>query len=75
MVTRKGLDYVVETLKESEVAENEIKSCLDEDELHKLAVTIRKLRDKLIEKPSAKYRLAAEDRKAIFNKANYPLLP
>jgi DNA-binding MarR family transcriptional regulator len=73
MVTRKGMDYVIERLKDSEIAENEIKSCLDEDELHNLAVIIRKLRDKLIEKVSAKYRLTAEDQKAIFGKADNPL--
>ena len=70
-VTEKGLDYVVDSLQDSEIAEAELKFCLDEDELNNLAVIIRKLRDKLIEKASAKYRLTAEDRKAIFGKANY----
>ncbi len=70
-VTEKGLNYVVESLQDSEIAENELKSCLDEDELNNLAVIIRKLRDKLIEKASTKYKLTAEDRKAIFGKANY----
>jgi DNA-binding MarR family transcriptional regulator len=70
-ITTKGLDYVVERLKYSEVAENDLKSCLDEKELEDLAAIIRKLRDKLIEKVSAKYKLTNEDRKAIFGKANY----
>ncbi len=72
IVTKRGLDHVIERIKDSEIAENEIKSCLDEDELHDLAVIMRKLRDKLIEKVSAKYQLTDEDRKAIFGKANYP---
>jgi DNA-binding MarR family transcriptional regulator len=70
-VTLKGLNYVIDSLKESEIAEKELKSCLSEDELNELAVIIRKLRDKLIEKASAKYKLTLEDRKAIFGKSNY----
>jgi DNA-binding MarR family transcriptional regulator len=70
-VTKAGLDYVFSRLKDTEVAENELRSCLDEDELNDLAAIIRKLRDKFIEKVSAKYKLTAEDRKAIFGKANY----
>jgi DNA-binding MarR family transcriptional regulator len=70
-VTVKGLNYVIESLKDSEIAENELKSCLNENELSDLAIIIRKLRDKLIEKVAAKYKLTVEDRKAIFDKANY----
>lgn len=70
-VTEKGLKYAVDSLKGSEIAENDLKSCLNEDELNELAVIMRKLRDKLIEKASAKYKLTIEDRKAIFGKANY----
>jgi DNA-binding MarR family transcriptional regulator len=72
-VTVKGLNYVIESLKDSEIAEHELKSWLNEDELNDLAIIIRKLRDKLIEKVSAKYKLTVEDRKAIFGKANYQL--
>ncbi|MBN1188131.1 MAG: MarR family transcriptional regulator [Dehalococcoidales bacterium] len=70
-VTQKGLNYVIESLKNSETAENELKSCLSESELNDLAIIMRKLRDKLIEKVSARYRLTLEDRQAIFGKVNY----
>jgi DNA-binding MarR family transcriptional regulator len=70
-VTIKGLKYVVDSLKSSEPAENELKSWLSEDELNNLANIIRKLRDKLIEQASEKHKLSVEDRKAIFGKANY----
>jgi len=70
-VTKKGLNYVVDSLMDSETAENELKSCLSESELNDLANIIRKLRDKLIEKVSPRYRLTVEDRQAIFAKANY----
>jgi DNA-binding MarR family transcriptional regulator len=70
-VTSEGLNYVTNSLKNSEIAENELKSCLDEEELENLAVIIRKLRDKLIEKVSARYKLSAKDQKAIFSAANY----
>jgi DNA-binding MarR family transcriptional regulator len=69
-VTVKGLNYVMESLRDSEIAENELKSCLSEDELNELAIIMRKLRDKLIERVSAKYKLTIDDRKAIFGKAN-----
>ena len=70
-VTAAGLSYTLERLKDSEVVETDLRSCLDEREMNDLAVIIRKLRDNLIEKVSAKYKLTSEDRKAIFGKANY----
>jgi DNA-binding MarR family transcriptional regulator len=69
-VTVKGLNYVVERLKESEPVEEELKLWLSEDELNNLASIIRKLRDKLIEKASETRKLTVEDRKAIFGNAN-----
>ncbi len=71
-VTQAGLDYVISRFGDTEAAENELRSCLNEDEIRDLAVIIRKVRDSLIEKVSAKYKLTAQDRKAIFGKAVYP---
>jgi hypothetical protein len=41
---------------------------LNDDDQKNLAATIRKLRDKLIEKISERYGLSANDKKAIFRK-------
>jgi DNA-binding MarR family transcriptional regulator len=69
-ITTKGLDYIISILKNVEVAENELKSCLSEEELDNLVPTIRKLRDKLIERVSARYEeLSADDKRAIFGRA------
>jgi DNA-binding MarR family transcriptional regulator len=68
-VTREGLNYVTSSLSKTVMAERELKSWLNKDELEHLAPTIRKLRDKLIEKISEKYGLTPDDRKAIFEKA------
>jgi DNA-binding MarR family transcriptional regulator len=54
-VTSEGLDYVISSLSNVVEAERALKDWLDEDERENLAVTIRKLRDKLIEKISEKY--------------------
>jgi DNA-binding MarR family transcriptional regulator len=70
-VTVKGLNYILESLKESEIAEKELNSCLSANELNELARIMRTLRDKLIEKTSAKYNLTLEDRQAIFSNTNY----
>jgi DNA-binding MarR family transcriptional regulator len=59
-VTSEGLDYVISSLSNVVEAERELKDWLDEDEREKLAVTIRKLRDKLIEKISEKYGLSTD---------------
>jgi DNA-binding MarR family transcriptional regulator len=68
-VTAKGLKYVVSNLNNAAIGEEDLKSCMDEKELENLVVTVRKLRDKLIEKVSERYEITAEDRKAIFDKA------
>ena len=67
-VTSQGLKYVLSSLKTVDAAEREFKSWLDDGEQENLAVTVRKLRDKLIEKVSKRY-LSAADRKAIFEQA------
>ena len=72
-VTSEGLNYVIASLKNSETLENDLKSYLDEDELNNLAAILRKLRDKLIEKVSPRYKLSADDKKAIFGKANFQM--
>lgn len=51
-ITSEGLDYVVSNLHNLLEAENELTGWLDESELESLAATLRKLRDKLIEKVS-----------------------
>jgi DNA-binding MarR family transcriptional regulator len=69
-VTSKGLDYIVSLLEYSKVAEDELKSCLDEQELENLANTVRILRDRLIEKVSARHEeLSADDKNAIFSRS------
>ena len=68
-VTSEGLNYVTSSLRNVAEAERELKSWLDDDERENLAATIRKLRDRLIEKVSERYGLSAADRKAIFEKA------
>jgi DNA-binding MarR family transcriptional regulator len=70
-VTSEGLNYVITSLSNVTVmeAEHELKYWLNDDERQNLAVIIRKLRDKLIEKTSERYGLSADDRKAIFEKA------
>ena len=68
-VTTRGLNYVISNLDNADIGEKDLKSCLDEAELENLVSTVRKLRDKLIEKVSERYELSAEDRKAIFDKA------
>jgi DNA-binding MarR family transcriptional regulator len=67
-VTSEGLNYVLSSLSNVVEAEREFKSWLNDDEQENLASTVRKLRDKLIEKVSKRY-LSAADRKAIFEKA------
>lgn len=69
VVTTKGLNYVISNLNNAAIGEEDLKSCLDENELENLVITVRKLRDKLIEKVSERYELSADDRKAIFDKA------
>ena len=69
-VTSKGLDYIVSMLENSRVAEAELKSCLNEQELENLANTVRILRDRLIEKVSARHEeLSAADKNAIFSRS------
>jgi DNA-binding MarR family transcriptional regulator len=69
-VTSKGLDYIVSLLENTRVAEDELKSCVDEQELENLANTVRILRDRLIEKVSARYEeLSTDDKKAIFGRS------
>ncbi len=69
VVTSKGLEFVTSSLSKTVSAERELRSWLDQEELERLAPTIRKLRDKLIEKISRKHGLSEDDRKAIFDKA------
>jgi hypothetical protein len=69
-VTSEGLNYVISNLSNVVEAERELKQWLNDDEREDLADIIRKLRDKLIEKISARYGLSADDKKAIFEKAN-----
>jgi DNA-binding MarR family transcriptional regulator len=68
-VTSEGLKYVMSNLKQTSVAENDLKKWLPNDELENLAATIRFLRDKFIERVSARYKLSAADKKAIFSKS------
>jgi DNA-binding MarR family transcriptional regulator len=68
-VTSEGLNYVTSSLGKTVTAERELNSWLEKEELERLAPTIRKLRDKLIEKISKRHGLSADDRKAIFDKA------
>jgi len=68
-VTLKGLRYVESSLRVTEIAETDLKSWLSESELVELAILIRKLRDKLIEK-IAENKLSAEDKKAIFGRVD-----
>jgi DNA-binding MarR family transcriptional regulator len=68
-VTSEGLRYALSSLSSLMEAEREFKSWLNNDEQKNLAVTVRKLRDVLIEKVSNRY-LSAADRKAIFEKAH-----
>jgi DNA-binding MarR family transcriptional regulator len=68
-VTSEGLNYVISNLNNIAEAERELKCWLNEIERENLAVIIRKLRDKLIEKISERYGLSAADKKAIFGKA------
>jgi DNA-binding MarR family transcriptional regulator len=68
-VTTDGLNYVISSLSNVVEAERELKYWLNDNEQENLAATIRKLRDKLIEKVSERYGLSANDRKAIFEKA------
>jgi DNA-binding MarR family transcriptional regulator len=65
-VTSKGLDYIISLLENTKVAEDELKSCLDEGELENLANTVRILREKV----SARYEeLSIDDKKAIFSRS------
>ena len=66
-VTSEGLDYVASNLSNLFEAEQELNCWLDDEEMENLAATLRKLRDKLIEKVSERYGLGAEDREAIFS--------
>jgi DNA-binding MarR family transcriptional regulator len=69
-VTSKGLNYIVSMMENSRVAEDELKSCLDEGELENLANTLRILRDRLIEKVSERHEeLSADDKNAIFSRS------
>ncbi len=68
-VTSEGLDYVVSSLGDLFEAEQEIKSWVEDEELENLAATLRKLRDKLIEKVAESYGLGIEDRDVIFGNA------
>ena len=69
-VTSKGLEYIASSLENTRVAEEELKSCLDQQEMENLANTIRKLRDKLTEKVSDRYEeLSIDDKKAIFSRS------
>jgi DNA-binding MarR family transcriptional regulator len=68
-VTSEGLNYVTSSLSKTVIAERELKSWLNKDELESLAPAIRKLRDRLIEKISKRHGLSVDDRKAIFDKA------
>jgi DNA-binding MarR family transcriptional regulator len=68
-VTSEGLNYVISSLSIVAEAEQELNIWLNDDERENLAVTIRKLRDRLIEKVSERYGLSADDRQAIFEKA------
>jgi DNA-binding MarR family transcriptional regulator len=68
-VTSEGLKFVVSNLRQTSVAENDLKKWLPSDELENLAATIRLLIDKFIERTSARYKLSAEDKKAIFSKS------
>jgi DNA-binding MarR family transcriptional regulator len=69
-VTTEGLDYVISSLGDVIEAEHDLKSWLSDSETENLAVNIRKLRDKLIEKISERYGLSTVDKKAIFEKAH-----
>jgi DNA-binding MarR family transcriptional regulator len=69
-VTSEGLNYVISNLDNIAEAESKLKYWLNNEELEKLAATIRKLRDKMIEKISQGYGLSADDKKAIFGKAH-----
>jgi DNA-binding MarR family transcriptional regulator len=71
-VTSEGLDYVISNLGNLAETERELKCWIDDEELENLAATIRKLRDKLIEKVSERYGLNADDRNAIFRNAPSP---
>lgn len=68
-VTSEGLEYVVSNLGDLVEAEQELTSWLDDEEMENLAATLRKLRDKLIEKVSGSYGLGADDRDVIFGNA------
>lgn len=68
-VSPEGLEYVASNLGDLVEAEQELKGWLDDEELENLAATLRKLRDRLIEKVSERYGLGAEDREAIFGNA------
>ncbi len=61
-VTSEGLDYVITSLGDVMEAESELKDWLDEEERENLAVTLRKLRDKLIEKISERYNVSTHER-------------
>lgn len=69
-VTSKGLNYVICNLSNLAETERELKYWLSDDERECLAATIRKLRDKLIEKISERYSLTVDDKKTIFGKAH-----
>jgi DNA-binding MarR family transcriptional regulator len=69
-VTSEGLNYVILNLSNIAEAERELKCWLSDDERQNLAATIRKLRDKLIEKISERYGLSVNDKKAIFGKSH-----
>ena len=69
-VTSEGINYVISSLNNIMEVERELKYWLNDDERENLAAIIRKLRDKLIEKISERYRLSTDDKKAIFRKAH-----
>lgn len=67
-VTPAGLEFVMASLNNATVAEDEVKSCLSNNELKVLADLTRKLRLRLIDRVSERYSLSVDDRRAIFEK-------
>src|SRR5271157_2921571 len=64
-ITEEGLKNVFRDLDNTMIAEAEIKSSLDDEELKTMGIILRKLRDQLIEKVPAKYKLSPEDNESI----------
>ena len=65
-VTSEGLRYITSNLDSLLEAERDLKFWLNDEELENMAATLRKLRDKLIEKVSEKYGLPGHNRRTIF---------